>query len=287
MNACIRNVLVKIYQNTLYKFTKKHNYELLIRNKKFFNLHEGKRCFILGNGPSLAKQDLFGLRNEFVFTVNQAARNKQFYDICSNYHICIDQTFFRDDPDDPGVQELVATLKKVNDNSKGEKPECFFPVNQSDFVKKYGLDDVLNVNYLSMQYIVTDDKFPVDLSKPIPRFQTVVQTCIIAAIYMGFKEIYLLGCDNTGIVVSINSFLQKNNSGDYAYEVTENEQKRMSNLFEQQKLEDYVYAFYKSLVNYRNVSNYCKRRGIKLLNCTPETTIEAIKRCSLDEVLKC
>ena len=84
----------------------------------------------------------------------------------------------------------------MNVNLKNEKPECFFPINQMGFVKKYGLDKELQVNYLSMQHIMVDSHFPTDLSKPIPRSQTVVHTCIIAAIYMGFKEIYLLGCDN-------------------------------------------------------------------------------------------
>ena len=45
----------------------------------------------------------------------------------------------------------------------------------------------------------------------IPSFTTVVQYCIIVAIYMGFNEIYLLGCDSTGIVATINCALNQKN----------------------------------------------------------------------------
>ena len=38
-------------------------------NKKLENNHKGKRCFTVGNGPSLKKMDLSHLTNEIVFTV--------------------------------------------------------------------------------------------------------------------------------------------------------------------------------------------------------------------------
>src|SRR5262245_13879795 len=35
------------------------------------NLHKGERCFLIGNGPSLAKLDLQKLGGELAFTVNR------------------------------------------------------------------------------------------------------------------------------------------------------------------------------------------------------------------------
>ena len=37
----------------------------------FHNIHQGKRCFILGNGPSLKQTDLSKLRNEYTFGMNR------------------------------------------------------------------------------------------------------------------------------------------------------------------------------------------------------------------------
>jgi hypothetical protein len=38
---------------------------------QYENIHRGKRCFILGNGPSLRQTDLGKLRNEFTFGLNR------------------------------------------------------------------------------------------------------------------------------------------------------------------------------------------------------------------------
>src|SRR5258708_28843911 len=43
---------------------------LLKRNEVFRDRHKGQRCFIIGNGPSLKKQDLSPLANEITFVTN-------------------------------------------------------------------------------------------------------------------------------------------------------------------------------------------------------------------------
>lgn len=40
------------------------------RIKQFKNKYKGKRCFIIGNGPSLVKKDLDKLENEYTFAAN-------------------------------------------------------------------------------------------------------------------------------------------------------------------------------------------------------------------------
>jgi hypothetical protein len=39
--------------------------------KSFKNTHTGKRCFIIGNGPSLKAEDLEQLKNEITFAFNR------------------------------------------------------------------------------------------------------------------------------------------------------------------------------------------------------------------------
>ncbi len=279
----MRNIMIAVYQRTLYPILKKDNYKTIKRNAKFKGIHAGERCFVIGNGPSVAKMDLSCLKDEYVFTVNQAARNKQFSEIKSNYHFWVDQNFFKGDDDDPGTAELIKTMFAVN--TPGNKPECFFPINQKGFIKKHGLDSTISANYISMQYEIVDDNFPVDMTKSLPCPMTVVHACIFAAIYMGFSEIYLLGCDNTGLVANINSFIESENDGIYSYEISENEKKRMANLFQYESLEQYVYSFYKNLVNYRYISRYCGKHGIKIANCTPTTTIDSIERIPFEKVM--
>ena len=41
------------------------------RLERFKNKYKGKRCFIIGNGPSLNKMDLSPLKNEYTFGLNR------------------------------------------------------------------------------------------------------------------------------------------------------------------------------------------------------------------------
>src|SRR4051812_13425127 len=43
---------------------------LLQQNEKLRGCHRNQRCFVIGNGPSLAKQDLAPLAGEITFVMN-------------------------------------------------------------------------------------------------------------------------------------------------------------------------------------------------------------------------
>ena len=63
------------------KYYNKRIAKTLDMNKEFENKYAGKRCFILGNGPSLKDEDLSVLKDEYVFTVNQFARKENFEEV--------------------------------------------------------------------------------------------------------------------------------------------------------------------------------------------------------------
>lgn len=269
-----------------YKKEKRHSslFALLNNNKKYKDLHINQRCFILGNGPSLKKESLSMLRNEVVFTVNQATRIPGFNDLKSNYHFWADPNFFKIDDNSPEDVELLNTMIAV----ANENPniQCFFPLKQFDFIRKYGLDSKLNINYFYTAFCMyegyTED---IDFTKPVIGFGTVVQWCITMAVYMGFKEIYLLGCDNTSIITTIKSVLHTNDDQDYSYTVSQNEKKRMEKMLANSSLEAYLKSYLRTIQDYRFLYDYCTNRGISLVNCSAETVIDSIPRKRLSEVL--
>lgn len=253
-------------------------------NRKFCHLHNGERCFILGNGPSLKTQDLSVLENEYVFTVNQIARHQDFEKLKTNYHFWVDPNFFSIDPDKSEDWELLEIMKGVN--TKDNIPICFFPIEQRDFVKKHQLDKTLQVQYFkSMGFMSDACNFEYRYDKYIPNCGTVVQAAIIMAIYMGFSEIYLLGCDTTSLVVTINSALKKNDDSDYAYSISDNEKKRMEALLSKQNLESYTQSYLYCLKCYRFLYSYANKRGIKLINCSSSTVIDSIPRMNIADIV--
>ena len=268
-------------KNLSYKL---HRIPELEKNARFKGAYAGKRCFVIGNGPSLKQQDLSLLADEYVFTVNQAARNESFKKMKPNFHFWADENFFQIDENKPEDMELLEKMKRVNEGNPDI--QVFFPIQQLGFSKKYGFEQTLNMNYfLSDVYMTANYNREMDFTKNVPWYGTVVQWCIIAAIYMGFSEIYILGCDNTSLMVTMKSSLHINDDSDYAYNVTENEKKRMEYIVQKNGLEEYTQAYLETLKGYRKLYSYCSRRGIKLVNCSAQTVIDSIPRKKYEDVI--
>lgn len=253
-------------------------------NSAYKNTKIGKRCFILGNGPSLKTEDLSTLAGEDVFTVNQAARHPDFPLLKSVVHFWADPNFFVVDEKRPEDLELIEVMKRIN--TPDNRPLCFFPLNKKDFVEHFGLDKELRVGYFHARKRLQDSlEREIDFTTTIPALNTVVMYGIAFAIFMGYSEIYLLGVDSTSLMVNIKSFLKINDSNDYCYNIGENEKIRLQRMVQRQTLEAQTLSFYFVLLQYRILNNYCCQRGIKLINCSSTTLIESIPRMSLREVL--
>ena len=57
--------------------------------QKFQDIHAGKRCFILGNGPSLKQTDLSKLKNEFTFGMNRIYLAFDDLGFSTNYYVSV------------------------------------------------------------------------------------------------------------------------------------------------------------------------------------------------------
>lgn len=263
-------------------FNRKEN-SILEKNKQYFAKHRGEKCFILGNGPSLCDEDLELLRDEIVFTVNQISRNNQYSKFKTSYYFCIDDNFFNVDISDSGEIELLNAMQKVVNNENA--PICFYPLKHKEYVEKHHLVGSQTCYLLPGLYLTEKESSSIDLTKYIPSFGTVVQYAIYVAIYMGFSEIYLLGCDSTGIMSTLNSVLKQKNDT-YSYEVTENERKRMENMVEKSQVLDYAYSYYMTLKGFDILKKKCDKMGIRLVNCSSKSVLDMIPKEDLSSVLK-
>lgn len=251
-------------------------------NHELENIHKGKRCFVIGNAPSLNTQDLSVLKDEIVLTVNQISRNKQFKSLNTNYHFWADPGFFKENSKE-GDKELLEVMMSVN--TEGNRPICFFPLEVKEFVSKKKLDQVLNVRYFVPGHILFDQYKKIDFSGMIPGMNTVVQYAIMLGIYMGCTEIYLLGCDCTGILSYIET---KTDSGnfEYAYDISQAEAERMKAMLGGVSCEQTFYGWAKIFEGYRLLGGYCKKRGIQLINLTNGGILDCLPRKKFENVVK-
>ena len=256
--------------------------EYLQNNECLKDSKKGRRCFILGNGPSINNLDFALLANEDVFTVNQLARRDDYCLLKANYHVWADPIFFEIDINKEENQELIQSFFRVK--TAVGSPICFLPIEAEDFVVQIGLSNVIDINYFyghkDFDYCNED----IDLTKESYSFGTVVQYAISIALYMGYSEIYLLGCETTGILNVINNFLHRTIT-DYAYNVSEEEKKRMLGMMTKYDMEHEFKSWGIVLHQYKLLGKYCTDREIELINCTPSSIIDSLAYMDLSDVL--
>jgi hypothetical protein len=162
---------------------------LLRRNTVFRDCHKGRRCFIIGNGPSLKKQDLTPLAREITLVTN----NFYFHPLISDdwqptYYFLSDPQYF------DGYVQLSEFAQL---NSRITTAKFFVPHFAAEFLEQSQALPPERTFYVATGGGVGEElqRRP-DLTTLTPGMQTVVQLAIMVAMYMGCSPIYLLGLDH-------------------------------------------------------------------------------------------
>ena len=154
--------------------------------KKFQDIHNGERCFIIGNGPSLKIDDLQRLKNEHTFA-------------CNLIFQCFDKTEWR--PEYYFFLESNSTTFESRELVKNLMNNCSAAfVRGGGSLYKYRDDkDLDDLYYMKMKLPenIESISFSDDCSLEVYSGTTTTYAMIQMAAYMGFKKIYLIGIDHT------------------------------------------------------------------------------------------
>lgn len=227
--------------------------------KKLKGIHEGKRCFIIGNGPSLTVEDLEALKNEITIASNRIYEIFDKSDWRPTYYIAEDVD---------GIAEMVSQI-----NDTGIK-KCIVPIS----AKKY-ITDVNNTYFgywTSNKFVVNrydDDTSHIseDISNYFSVGYTATFSAIQLAIYMGIKEIYLLGVDFNYSVVADRSGKMMRLDGVTTY-------------FDGKERSGSYLNYYSTLYAYQHAKEYCDTHGIKISNATRGGKLEVFNRIDFDNI---
>lgn len=259
--------------------------DLLANNIQFKNRYRNERCFIIGNGPSISKIDFSKLENEYTFSVNQLPRNPKFEKLKTNFHVWADERFFNLDENKTEDMELLDVMQHVN--TANNKPVVFYKYAAYEMIKKFKLDEMLDIYYydqISFDNTMLE-KWKPDFTQLVPGFGTVVQYIICLAVYMGFSEIIMLGCDCTGIVSTAQARIGKAENSTYGYEISKNEKKRIEKIQSATSFRDEMQWYVSIFDDYENLMKFCKKNRVKLINATNPTLLECVERVDLEEIL--
>ena len=234
--------------------------------KSLHNTHAGERCFVIGNGPSLAAEDLDKLHDARLacFASNRIYQIYPKTRWRPTYYISMDPIF----------------LKNIEDvRHSGDYPKFIdYPA------RVYGRKPEDNIHYLCNfanfkidMYEQSHDTLSEDVSKYSTMSGTVTVNAIELAIYMGFKTIYLLGVDN-------NYTHKRNKDGSVIIDPSVK-----SSYFpggEPQKSEGIsVQPVEIANGSYEMAKRFAQSHGAKIFNATRGGKLEVFERVDFDSLL--
>ena len=174
-------------------------------------------------------------------------------------------------------------MKRIRDANNN--PIVFYKTPARNLIKTTKLDEWLNIKYfMEIRCEMPRNSASIDLDGILPMFSTVIQYEIVAAVYMGFTEIYLLGCDTTGILNQIEARINQG-TVEYSYDVSKIEMERMKRMAMDSSMQMELMETVRILDDYEKLFDYCHVRGVKLINLTVPSLIESLPVMRLEDVL--
>ena len=237
-------------------------------------LYEGKRCFLIGNGPSLRADDLGMLKGELTFAVNKIPLIFGQTDWRPFYYIVSDPVFFSSLND--WVMESSGKTRVLLDQE-------FLNIVDRKYWK-----DVLWY-YHNTRYSIIPE-FSNNPAQMVYEGGSVLYIAAQFAVYMGVREIYLLGVDN-------NYKKRTLDDGREVIDFYQDNHFYSSSKEERQRLDNYASGWmdYKNKVSsgtydlddmWKAVKYHCDQKGIRVMNATRGGELEVFPRVKLEEIIQ-
>jgi hypothetical protein len=152
--------------------------ESMRRLRRFHNLHAGKRCFILGNGPSLNSTDLSLLKDELTFCSNRfylMFDRPELRGFRPTYYVCAN---------DLVVEQCAADIEQLS---------------MPKFIGWHNRDHIRFTDDTTFLWTRGGLRswFFTDLTEGCWEGSTVTMVAIQLAYYMGLSEVVLVGVDHS------------------------------------------------------------------------------------------
>lgn len=217
------------------------------------NSHMGGRCFIVATGPSLTMEDLNFIKDEYSFGMNSSV-------------LVLDKTEWT--PDIFGIQDEYVYAKVERDLLEKSKSRLAGRILVSNTIRNLFPSSRqfhnFFLHYLDHKYNhekTGEIRFSEDCSAVIYDDYSIIFSLMQLALYMGFKEIYLLGSD-------CNYNNEKAHFIDHGAKdpFAANAGSRLI----------YVHSKFK---------DFAEKHGVKVVNCTRGGMLEIYPRMQLEDVL--
>jgi len=250
-------------------------------NKEFLGKHQGARCFILATGPSISHQDLRCLSGEHCIAVSHFFLHKDIQTISPRYHIVAPYHA-------PFTFADIGKLVEGMHMNYSDDTTCFF----CHTTYQYSIHEYFRLNprrsFHNAHFIdysrstVLDEQNHKDwqawniAGSPF-QVRTVVYAAIQLALYMGFKDIYLLGCDHD----YLHDIKRVSNHHFYKEVDGVSDVEHLSAFTTERWFEEYYFRW----KQYRLMQGYAQAKGCCIFNATEGGMLDVFPRAKLSDVL--
>jgi hypothetical protein len=234
---------------------------LLSRNQVFRNKHKGQRCFVIGNGPSLNKQNLQPLKGELTFVTNFFWKHPVVKLWQPRYYFMSDPFLFTD-------SEVVR--EHFNGLAAHIHSSIFFVIHFArQFIESRSLLPPDRTYYVAIggngEAVASQGP---DLVRIVPDIRTITELALATAIYMGCSPIYMLGCDH--------DWLAHREAHQNFFGVGDLQKQSVSSSSYQRDLESLLRVWN----GYSALKHYASRVGIQIYNATEGGFLDVFDRVS-------
>lgn len=248
--------------NRRYRFKKVYNPRNIRRLKALKNKHKNQRAFIIGMGPSLQIPDLDKLNHDITFA-------------CNKIYLAFENTNWR-----PSYYSVSDTLVAENNAEQinALKLQKIFRDNTLEFLDESDPIWIKDLKYLPKKDFNPSIKFWKDIDTGVYRGGTVIFMQLQLAIWMGIKEIYLIGVDydfkvseSTGQKSDVGEILKNDTERNHFHP----DYRKKGETWAKPNLDLQFKAF--ELAN-----DYAKKNGIKIYNASRKTKLEVFEKVEFD-----
>lgn len=223
--------------------------KLAKRNAELKKYKTSDKCYICGNGPSLKKVNLDDLDGDTI-VVNDHWRVAPSFKTLPTYYIVNDEAY--------GMNSFRERLRGVLDCAP-EIPHLFAS-NIGRAIEEKFPKTMTNIYYFNPIGRTFKHTYEIDFTKVTYNVWNVVTSAIELAVYLGYKEICLIGCDYSLFASKYMTHAYDNDGAKVVCPI---------------KLGEMLYKYSFTTHIHYEMAQYAYEHGIKIINMTRESLLDA------------
>ncbi len=248
------------------------NPEILRKNAQLKGAGNGRRAFLLATGPSVKQEDLSLLAGEDCFSVSNFFLHENIDIINPKFH------FFAP-YHKPLIRDNFADWLRLADHSLPKETKIFLGAADEKIVREYNLFKERDVHYIEYDAGASEDE--VNLENPITPPKTGPLMILPVLFYMGYSNVYLIGCDHT-----VLRDYKKNPFVTNFYNSEKDVRKSSVNTIWLHSTIGQIECELNVFKKYDNYSKLSEKIGIKVVNLSKDSWLDSFDFQTLDKVIK-